>query len=261
MIINQLRRRTRNRLDSIIELSSDQANNLSLKAEQDGSISAVSVAGTFMRTAGEGDKKVKFADDNLSAQTSNSLDYWSKQATGLGLAGAGSINVQQLVNVAENRISNQAASLSNIQGAAYRIKASAADRTALQNWSGAFGYGSGGATQPAKDSAAAKAQKRNEESGQWTIAGAATVNQVARQVTNSLQNIDFGANPFSYNADASTDGAQATAGAQQLVEIFQREGRTSDSLALVGHAFAFGAVWYIAMILVGQYQAAGTPLM
>ncbi|MEI7951432.1 MAG: hypothetical protein WCH37_01960, partial [Synechococcaceae cyanobacterium ELA182] len=215
LIINQLRRKTRNSLNSLLQLSSDELDNFVLDATNDGSITAISAAGTFMRTAGKGDDKVKFSDDNLSAQTSNSVSYWNGQITSFGLAGAGSVNVQQLANTAENSIDAGNAVVDASAGA-YRISASAADRTKLQNWSGAFGYGGGGATQPTAGSAAANAGNRQEDSGQFTIAGAATVNQVSRQVGNKLSNTDFGGKALSYSAKASTSDAEATAGAISL---------------------------------------------
>jgi hypothetical protein len=142
IIINQSKRRTYNLLHAPLEITNaDELGtdpNLSLVAEQGGSITAVSAAGTFQTP-----------DENLSKNTSNSLSYWGgSRITSFGLAAAGSVNVLQLADSATNTIGASDSS-SRLSGSApYRIRASASDNTKLQNWSGALAFGKNGATQP-----------------------------------------------------------------------------------------------------------------
>ncbi|MEB3331806.1 MAG: DUF4347 domain-containing protein, partial [Synechococcaceae cyanobacterium] len=215
IIINQLQRRAYNLIGVPLQITdgAPSGDNLSLNAGLEGSITAISAAGTYQA-----------ANEDISKNTSNSVSYWqgkreggvTPQITSLGLAAAGSINVLQLTDSAINRLGDDdpAAAVLPAGSGSYRIRSSASDSTRLNNWSGALAFGRNGATQPSGD--AAGGIERRSSSGQGTIAGAAAVNQISREISNRVQNLDFGGSALSLSADASSAGAEATAGAISL---------------------------------------------
>ena len=198
IIINKLKRRTYNNLGAAINTTNDLgAENIELNAEQKGLIVAVSAAGT-----------IQSADDSIG-KNNDSLNYWGSQFTKFGLAGSGSVNIIELANETNNNISDWVVPQTS---AKYKIKSSAKDSVKVQNWSGAIAFGKDGASQPIKGGVS----ERNESAGQFTLAGAATVNQISRNVKNNIENINFDNSQFSYDATASTEGAEATAAAISL---------------------------------------------
>ena len=197
IIINRLKRRTYNNLDAAINTNDLGAENIELYAEQKGLIVAVSAAGTIQK-----------ADDSIG-KNNNSLNYWGSQFTKFGLAGSGSVNIIQMANETNNNISDWVVPQTS---AKYKIKSSAKDSVKVQNWGGAIAFGKDGASQPKEGGTVG----RNESAGQFTLAGAATVNQISRNVKNNIENINFDESQFSYDATASTEGAEATAAAISL---------------------------------------------
>lgn len=204
LIYSEVERRTKNKLEGIGgQLTFTDS--IQLDAFNGGAITLFSIAGTAT------------VEDSNTKTTNTSTRYNLRgiKNDNLQLAGAGSVGISILNDSTENEIKSTQGQLVGPKS----ITMTAKDTAEINNWSGAIAYSKSGSIlennpQNKKDQDANSPKQRN---GELTLAGAAAVNLVNRDTTNTINGVQAtGNSPATIHLVSDTRKAKETAGAISL---------------------------------------------